>query len=144
LARNLATPYLGRKPKAKVVTSTTKKNRSIQSKDLANPHKKKGPHKEVLIQSKNQVLPSLPIEIRIIGEGEEDWSPQLALEEVIKHMVTSLEENILKHKLPLKEVPSLKWSWKEESKRGSLESTILTHISAITNLVNIQNKKHLH
>jgi hypothetical protein len=68
--------------------------------------REKGPQKEVLIHSKNQALPSLPIGIKILGEGEEDWSPQPALEELIKHVATGLEENILKHKLPLKETPT--------------------------------------
>jgi hypothetical protein len=39
--------------------------------------------KEVLVHSNNQALPSLPIGIRIVGEGEEDWSSQPTMEKLI-------------------------------------------------------------
>jgi hypothetical protein len=106
--------------------------------------REKGPQKEVLIHSKNQALPNLPIGIRITGDGREDWSPKLAMDELIQHIAIGLEENVLRHKLLLKDQLSLEWSWQEELSRGGSECTILAHIPIGSNLVNIQNKKHLH
>jgi hypothetical protein len=63
----------------------------------------KSPLKEILVHSKNKTLPSLLIRIKIRGEREEDWSSQPAMEELIKHVAASLEENVLSHQLPLKE-----------------------------------------
>ncbi len=59
---------------------------------LLEPKKKK-----VLIHSRNQALPSLPIGIRIIGDGGEDWSSKPAMEELIQHIAIGLEENLLRH-----------------------------------------------
>jgi hypothetical protein len=82
----------------------------LQNKDLANTHEKKGTLKEVLVHSKNQALPSLLVGIRKVGEGEKDWSSQPAIEELIKQMAIGLEENVLRHQLPLKEALNLEWS----------------------------------
>lgn len=106
--------------------------------------KEKGSLKEVLVHSKNQALPSLPIGIRMVGEGEEEWSPQPIMEELIKHVVASLEENVFKHQLPSKEAPNLEWNWREEPNMGGFECTILVHFPTGTNPVSIQSKKHLH
>jgi hypothetical protein len=65
--------------------------------------REKGDQKEVLIHSRNQALPSLPIGIRITGDGGEDWSSKPAMDELIQHIVTGLEENVLRHKLLLKD-----------------------------------------
>ncbi len=73
--------------------------------------REKGPQKEVLIHSRNQTLPSLPIGIIITGDGGEDWSSKPAMEELIQHIVTRLEKNALRHKLLLKDQLSLEWSW---------------------------------
>ncbi len=97
-----------------------------------------------MVHSKNIALPSFPVGLKIVVEGEEDWSSQLAMGELIKQVVTSLEENVLKHQLPLKVVLNLEWNWKEEPNRGGFECTILVHAPIGTNLVNIQSKKHLH
>jgi hypothetical protein len=35
--------------------------------------------------------------MRIVGKGEEDWSSQPTMGELIKHVATGLEENVLKH-----------------------------------------------
>jgi len=72
--------------------------------------RQKGPLKEILIHSKSRGLLSLPIGIRIKGEGEEDWSSHPAMEELIKHVAVGLEENVLRHQLPLKEAFNLEWS----------------------------------
>jgi hypothetical protein len=106
--------------------------------------REKGPQKEVLIHSRNQALPNLPIGIRITGDGREVWSPKLAMDELIQHITIGLEENVLRHKLLLKDQFSLEWSWQEELSRGGSECTILAHILIGSNPVSIQNKKHLH
>jgi hypothetical protein len=66
------------------------------------------------------------------------------MEDLIQHIATGLEENILRHKLLLKDQLSHEWSWQEEPSRGGIECTIIAHIPTGSNLVNIQNKKHLH
>jgi len=106
--------------------------------------REKGPQKEVLIHSKNQELPNLLIGIRIIGDGREDWSSKPAMDELIQHITIGLEENVLRHKLLLKDQLGLEWSWQVELSRGGSECTILAHIPIGSNLVSIQNKKHLH
>jgi len=65
--------------------------------------REKGPKKEVLIHFRNQALPSLPIGIKIIGDGGEDSSFKPAMENLIQHIATELEENVLRHKLLLKD-----------------------------------------
>jgi hypothetical protein len=99
--------------------------------------REKGTQKEVLVHSKNQALPSLPVELRIVAEGEKDWSSQPAMGELIKQVAISVEENVLRHQLPLKEALNLEWNWREEPNKGGSECIILAHIPAITNRVNI-------
>jgi hypothetical protein len=82
--------------------------------------REKGPQKKVLIHSKNQALSSLPIGIKIIKDGGEDWSSKPAMEELIQHIATRLEENILRHKLLLKDQLNFEWSWQEELNMGEL------------------------
>jgi hypothetical protein len=62
---------------------------------------------EILVRSKSKALPSLPIRIRLEGEGEEDWSSQSTMEELIKHMAVGLEDNVLRHQLPMEETFNL-------------------------------------
>jgi hypothetical protein len=64
--------------------------------------------------------------------------------ELIKQVATGLEENVLRHQLPLKEALNLEWSGREEPNRGGSECTILAHVPAGSNPVSIQSKKHLH
>jgi hypothetical protein len=96
-----------------------------------------------LVHSKNLALPSFLVGLKIVVEGEEDWSSQLAMGELIKKVATGLEENVLRHWLPLKVAFNLEWNWREEPNRGGSECTILVHIPIGTNPVNIQSKKHL-
>jgi hypothetical protein len=63
----------------------------------------KGTQKEVLIHFRNQTLPNLPIGIRITGDGGKDWSSKPVMEELTQHIAIGLEENILRHKLLLKD-----------------------------------------
>jgi hypothetical protein len=46
--------------------------------------------------------------------------------------------------LLLKDQFNLEWNWQEKPSRGEIECTILAHIPASSNLVNVHNKKHLH
>ncbi len=46
--------------------------------------REKDTQKEVLVHSKNQALPSLTVGLRIIVEGEEDWSSQPTMGKLIK------------------------------------------------------------
>jgi hypothetical protein len=66
------------------------------------------------------------------------------MEKLIQHITTGLEENVLRHKLLLKDQFNLECSWQEEPSRGGIECTILAHIPTNSNPINIQNKKHLH
>jgi hypothetical protein len=66
------------------------------------------------------------------------------MDKLIQHIAIGLEENVLRHKLLLKDQLSLEWSWQDNLSRGKIECTILAHIPIGSNLVNIHNKKHLH
>jgi hypothetical protein len=66
------------------------------------------------------------------------------MDELIQHITIGLEENVLRHKLLLKDQLNLEWSWQEEPSKGGSECTILAHIPTNSNPVSIQNKKHLH
>jgi hypothetical protein len=59
------------------------------------------------------------------------------MDELIQHIAIGLEENVLRHKLLLKDQLSLEWSWQEESSRGGSECTILAHIPTGSNPVSI-------
>jgi hypothetical protein len=99
--------------------------------------RKKGSLVEILVHSKNKALPSLLIGIRVEGEGEEDWSSQSAMEELIKYVAIGLEDNFLRHQLPMENAFNLKWSWKQEPNKGGFKCTILAHVLVRANLVNI-------
>jgi hypothetical protein len=64
--------------------------------------------------------------------------------ELIQHIAIELKENVLRHKLLLKDQLSLEWNWQEEPSRGGIECTIFAHIPIGSNPVSIHNKKHLH
>jgi hypothetical protein len=66
------------------------------------------------------------------------------MEELIKHVVVNLEDNVLRHQVPMEETLNLKWSWREQPNKGGFECTILAHVLAEANLVSIQSKKKLH
>ncbi len=66
------------------------------------------------------------------------------MEELIKQVVTGLQENVLRHQLALKEAFNLEWCWREEPNRGNSECTILAHVPIEINPVSFQSKKHLH
>jgi hypothetical protein len=54
----------------------------LQSPSIAGPHKEKNSQKEISIHSRNQALRSLPLGIKIIGNAEEKWALNLALEDL--------------------------------------------------------------
>jgi hypothetical protein len=66
------------------------------------------------------------------------------MEELIKQVETSLEENVLRHQLPLKEAFNLGWCSRKDLNKGSSECTILAHVLVETNLASLYNKRHLH
>jgi hypothetical protein len=66
------------------------------------------------------------------------------MEELIQHIATRLEENVLRHKLLFKDQLNLEWKWQEEPSKGEIECTILAHLPTGSNPVSIQNKKHRH
>jgi hypothetical protein len=59
------------------------------------------------------------------------------MDELIQHIAIGLEENVLRHKLLLKDQLSLEWNWQEEPSRGGSECTILAHIPTGSNPVSI-------
>ncbi len=100
--------------------------------------------KEILVHSRNQAPPNLPLSIRITRTTEEEWTQNLALSAFTQHLEMKLEEKVLRYKLSLKDRLFFEWSWQEELSRGGLKCTILAHISAGTNVLSIQNKRHIH
>jgi hypothetical protein len=102
--------------------------------------REKNSQKEILVHSRNQAPPNLLLNIKIMGSTEEQWTQNSALSGLTQHLETELEEKVLRYKLTLKYGLSFEWSWQEEPSRGGMECTILTHINAGTNALNI----HLH
>jgi len=83
--------------------------------------KDKDDQKEVLMHSKPNTLPSLPLSIRYVGpaiEPEVEWTPNAAWADLIHQVELELEEQILRFKFTISERPQLEWSWKEELSRG--------------------------
>ncbi len=60
----------------------TGQHKMLQSPSIAGPHKEKNSQKEISIHSRNQALRSLPLGIKIIGNAEEKWALNLALEDL--------------------------------------------------------------
>ncbi len=106
--------------------------------------REKNSQKETLVHSKNQALPNLPLNIRIIGPSEAEWTHNSALADITQRLKMELEEKVLRYKLALKDRLHFEWSWQEELNRGGMECTILTHINTRTSALSIQNKRHLH
>lgn len=92
--------------------------------------REKNSQKEILVHSRNQAPPNLPLNIKIMGSTEEQWTQNSALLDLTQRLETELEEKVLRYKLTLKDRLSFEWSWQEELSRGRMECTILAHISA--------------
>ncbi len=81
----------------------------------------KNAQKEMLVHSKNQASPSLPLSIRITGpaiDAEVEWSPSSAWADLIQRIELELEEKILRFKFSLTDQTQLEWVWSEELSRG--------------------------
>ncbi len=101
----------------------------------------------MLVHSKNQTLPSLPLSIRITCPTkltEAEWTPSSAWADLIQRVELKLEEKILRFKLSISERPQLERTWQEELNRGGMECTILAYIDTTLSALSVQNKRHLH
>jgi len=72
--------------------------------------REKNSQKETLVHSKNQATPSLPLNIRIMGPAETEWTHNSAWADLIQRLEVELEEKVLRYKLTLKDRPQLEWS----------------------------------
>ncbi len=104
----------------------------------------KNSKKETLVYSKNQARPSLPLNLRIMGPSEAEWTQESARADLTQCLETELEEKILRYKLSIKTRPMLEWCWLKENSRGGTECTILAHIDSGSSPLSVQNKRHLH
>jgi hypothetical protein len=74
--------------------------------------REKNSQKEMLVHSKNQALPSLPLSIRIMRlaeAAEVEWSPSSAWVDLIQCIKLELKEKILRFKLSITVQPQLEW-----------------------------------
>jgi hypothetical protein len=106
--------------------------------------REKNAQKEILIYTKNNTLPSLPLSIKIMGSPEEEWTHATSLVDITQSIEFELEDKIHRYNLNLRDCLSLEWSWQEDQTRGGWECTILAHISTGSNAISVQNKGHLH
>ncbi|CAM6000527.1 unnamed protein product [Sphagnum balticum] len=104
----------------------------------------KNDQKKTLVYSRNNTPPSLPLNIRITGSSEAEWTQDSALADLAQRIETELEEKVLRYNLNLKDRLTLEWSWQEDLNRGGMECTILAQISTGTSAISVQNKRHLH
>jgi hypothetical protein len=106
--------------------------------------REKNAQKEILIYTRNNALPGLPLSIRIMGSPEEEWTHVTALVDITQSIDSKLEDKILRYSFNLKDYLSLEWNWQEDQTRGGWECTILAHISTSSSAISVQNKRHLH
>jgi hypothetical protein len=106
--------------------------------------REKNDQKEILVYTRNNSLPSLLLNIRIMGSSKEEWTHASALANITQSIESELEDKVLRYSLNLKDCLSLEWNWQEEQTRGGWECTILAHISIGTNTISVKNKRHLH
>ncbi|CAK9860964.1 unnamed protein product [Sphagnum jensenii] len=106
--------------------------------------RKKNDQKEILAYTRNNSPLSLPLNIRITGSSEEEWTRASALADITQSIESEFEDKLLRYSLSLKDHLSLEWSWQEEQTRGGWECTIFTHISTDTSTISVKNKRHLH
>ncbi len=106
--------------------------------------REKNAQKEILIYVRNNALLGLPLNIRITGSPEEEWTHAIALADITQNIEPELEDKVLRYSLNLKDCLSFEWSWQEDQSRGGWECTILTHISTGSSAISVQNKRHLH
>jgi hypothetical protein len=99
---------------------------------------------QILIHSKNQTPPNLPLSIRATSPPEEKWTKASAQEALLCNVEVELEEKVLRYRMEVKEKLHLEWCWQAEPGRGGVECTILAHIRTGFSAISIQNKRHLH
>ncbi len=99
----------------------------------------KNDQKEILVYSKNNTPPSLPLNIRITGSSEAEWTQDSALVDLTQRIETELEEKVLRYNLNLKDQLTLEWSWQEDLNRGGMECTILAHINTGISAISIRD-----
>jgi hypothetical protein len=106
--------------------------------------REKNAQKEIMIYTRNNTLPGLPLSIRIMGSPEEEWTHATALADITQSIEFELEDKIFRYSFNLKDCLSLEWSWQEDQTRGGWECTILAHTSIGSSAISVQNKRHLH
>jgi len=62
------------------------------------------------VHSKNQAPPNLPLNIKIMGPVETEWTHNSAWADLIQCLEMELEDKVLRYKLTLKDRPQLEWS----------------------------------
>jgi hypothetical protein len=72
--------------------------------------REKNAQKELLIYTKNNALPGLPLNIKITGLSKEEWTHASALEDITRSIESKLEDKILRYSFNLKDCLSLEWS----------------------------------
>ncbi|CAK9214949.1 unnamed protein product [Sphagnum troendelagicum] len=92
--------------------------------------REKNSFKEILVYSKNQARPSLPLSMRITRSAEAMWTQDTAWVDLTQRLETELEEKVLRYRLTLKVRPQLEWCWQKESSKGGTECTTLAHIDS--------------
>jgi len=98
---------------------------------------------QILLHARNQLLPDLPLSMRITGPPEDRWTQNSAQTDLTLRLEAELEKKVLRYKMAIRENLHLEWCWREEPRKGGLECTILAHIRTSPAL-SIQNKRHLH
>jgi hypothetical protein len=98
---------------------------------------------QLLLHARNQMLPDLPLSLRITGPSEERWSQDSAQKDLTLRLEAELEEKITRYKLAIKDNIRLEWRWLPEPGKGGMECTILAYIWS-GEALSIQNKRHLH
>ncbi|CAM6019479.1 unnamed protein product [Sphagnum balticum] len=99
---------------------------------------------QILVHTKNQTPPNLPLSIQVMGPSEERWTHVSAQEDLIRILEAELEEKILRYKMAVKGKLHLEWSWQAKPGRGGMDCTILAHIRTGSSAFSVQNKQHLH
>ncbi len=99
---------------------------------------------QILVYTRNQAPPNLPLSIRVTGPPGERWTQDSTRKDLILRLEAELEEKVLRYKLAIKDNLHLEWCWNAEPGRGGMECTILAHIHTGSSALSVQNKRHLH
>ncbi len=71
--------------------------------------REKDEKEQILIHSKNQTPPDLPLNIRVTGPPEEKWTKASAQETLLRNVEAELEEKVLRYRMEVKEKLHLEW-----------------------------------